>query len=123
MYPGLKMSFEHIGARKNAVVSAWLYWNARLSSREMDQKLENCGTIGYGDSHLEFMFCQINVLRIYAILHDAAGALRTQNYKSQGYCYMIGGGPKSCVLVHVTRLLRCLYIELSLPAIFKSFDY
>ena len=31
-------------------------WDSRLSLREMDQKLKIGGTIGYGDSYLDFFF-------------------------------------------------------------------
>ena len=36
---------------------------------------------------------------------------------------MIGRGPKSCLLGHVTGLLFCLYVKLFLPSIFKSVDF
>ena len=36
---------------------------------------------------------------------------------------MIGGGPNSCLLSHVTGLLLCLYIKLFLPSIFNSVDF
>ena len=36
---------------------------------------------------------------------------------------MIGRGPKSCLLGHVTGLLYCLYVKLFLPSNFNSFDF
>ena len=68
----------------------------------MDEKFEFGGTIGYGDSYLEFLFRHFKVFRIRAILHDAAGAVRAHSGKGPGYCYMIGRGPNSCMLGHVT---------------------
>ena len=123
LYPGLKMSFEHNSVRKNLFVSACFCWDSRLSSREMDQKLKFGGTIGYGDSYLEFLFRHFKILTIQATLHDAAGAVRAHGAKGPGYCYMMGGGPNSCLLGHETGLFFCLYVKTFLPSIFNSVDF
>ena len=49
LYPGLEMSFEHKSVRKNLFLSACFCWDSGLSSREMDQKFEFAGLIGYGN--------------------------------------------------------------------------
>ena len=43
--------------------------------------------------------------------------------KVPGYCYMIGRGPNSCLLGHVTGLLFCPYVKIFLPSIFNSLDF
>ena len=48
--------------------------------------------------------------------------MRAHSGKGLGYCYMIGRGPNSCLLGHVTGLLLCLYVKLFLPSIFSSVD-
>ena len=111
LYPGLKMSFAHKSVRKNLFLSACFCWDSRLSLREMDQKFEFGGTVGYGDSYLEFLFRHFKVFRLHTILHDAAGAVRAHSGKGLGYCYMIGRRPDSCLLGHVTGLLFCLYVK------------
>ena len=93
LYPGLKLSFEHKSVRKNLFLSACFCWDSRLSSREMDQTFEFIGTIGYGNSYLEKFFRHFKKLRLHAILHDAAGAMRAHSDKGPGYCYMVGRGP------------------------------
>ena len=117
------MSFEHNSLRQNLFLSACFCWDSRLSSREMDQKLEFGGTYGYGDSYLEFLFRHFKVFRLDAIVHDAAGAVRSQSGRSAGYCYMIGRGPNSYLLGHVTVLLLYLYANSFLPSIFKFVDF
>ena len=102
LYPGLKLSFEHNSVRKNLFLSACFCWDSRLSLRGMDQKDKFGGTIGYGNSYLELLFRHFKKFRLHAILHDAAGAVRAHSGKGPGYCYMIGRGPKSCLLGHVT---------------------
>ena len=89
----------------------------------MDQKFPFGGLIGYGNSYLDSLLCYSKVFRLHAILHDAAGAVRSHTGKGPGYCYMIGQGRNSCLLNDVTGLLFCLQVKLFLPSIFKSDDF
>ena len=123
LYPGFKNSFEHNSVRKNLFLSACFCWDSRLSLREMDQKFTFRGTIGSGDSYLEFSFRPNKVLRRHAILYVAVGAVRAQNGRRPGYCYMIERGPNSRLLGHVTGLLFCLFVKIFLPSIFVSVDF
>ena len=56
----------------------------------MDQKLKYGGTIGYGDSSLEFFFRPFIVIELRAKLLDAVEAVRAHSGIGPGYCYMIG---------------------------------
>ena len=114
------MSFEHNSVRKNLFLGACFVWDSRLSLPKVDQRFKFSGTIGFRISCLEFLFHHFKVFRLHTILHDAAGALRAHSGKGPGYCYMIGGGPKSCLLDHVAGLLFCFYVKLFLPSIFNS---
>ena len=87
------MSFENNSVRKNLILSACFFWDTRFFLRELDQIYKFGGTIGYGESYLEFLFRHFKVFRLHAILHDAAGAVRAYSGKGPGYCYMIGRGP------------------------------
>ena len=102
LYPGLKVTFKHNSVRKNLFLSACFCWDSGLSLREMDQKLELGGFIGYGNSCLGSVFRYSIVFTLHEILHDAVRAVRTHSGKGPGYCYMIGRGPDSCLLGHVT---------------------
>ena len=123
LYPGLKMTIEHNSVPKNLFLSACFCWDSKLSLRKMDQKLKFGGTIGYGHSSLDSVFCYSNVFRLHAILLDAAGAVRSHSSKGPGYCYMIGRGPNSCLLGHVTGILFCLYSKILLLSIFNLIDF
>ena len=81
------------------------------------------GTIGYGDSYLEFLFRHFKVFTLQAILHDAAGAVQAHSGRGFGYCYMIGRGPISRLLGQVTELLIWLYVKIFLPSNFSSVDF
>ena len=106
LYLGLKMSVEHNSVRKKKTfLSACFCWDSGLSLREMDQKFEFGALIGYRNSCLDSVFRYSKVFRLLAILHDAAGAVRSHSGRGPGYCYMIGRGPNSCLLGHVTGQL------------------
>ena len=111
LYPGLKVSFGHKKARQNLFLSPSFCWNSRLSLRKMDPEYKFGGTIGYGNSYLELLFRHFKIFRLHGILHDAAGEVRAHSDNGPGYCYMIGRGPSSCLLGHVTGLLFCLYVN------------
>ena len=123
LYPVFKMSFEHNNIRKNLFLSACFCWDSGLSLREKDQKFKFGGLISFGSSCLDSVFRYFKVFRLQAILHDAAGAVRSHSGKGPGYCYMIGRGPNSSLLGHVTGLLFWLYVKLFLPSIFNSVDF
>ena len=112
LYPGLKRSFEPKSVRKNLFLSACFCWDSGLSLRKMDQKFKFGGLIDYEYSCLDSLVLYSTVFRLHAMLHDAAGAVRTHSGKGPGYCYMIGRGPNFCLLGHVTGLLFCLYVKL-----------
>ena len=123
LYTGLNMSFEHNSVRKNLFLSACFCWDSSLSLGEMDQKFIFRRLIGYGNSCLHSVFHYSKVFGLHAKLNDAAAAVRSHTGKGPGYCYMIGRGPNSCLLGHVTGLLFCLYVKLFLPSIFNSVDF
>ena len=123
LYLGLKLSFEHKSFRKNLFLSSCFCWDSRLSLCEMDQKFKFGGSIGHGGSNLKFLFRHFKVLRLHAILHDAAAAVRANSGKGLGYCHMMGRGQKTCLLGHVTGLLFRRYVTIFLPSISNSVDF
>ena len=123
LYPGLKMSFEHNSVRKNPFLSACFCWGSNLCLREVDQKFRFRGLIGYGNSCLDSEFCYSKVFRLHAILNNAARAVRIHSGEGAGCSNMIGQGPNSFLLGHVTGLHVCLYRELFLPSISISVDF
>ena len=122
LYPGLKLTFEYNNVRKNLFRSACFCWDSGISLREMDKNFKFGGLIGYGNSFLDPVFPYSKGFRLHAIVHDAAGAVRSHTGKGPCYCYMIGRGPNSCLLDHVTGLIFCLYAKIFLPSIFNSVD-
>ena len=81
LYPGLKMTFEHNSLRKSLFLSACFLWDSGISLREMDQKFNFGGLIGYRNLYLDSVFRYSKVFKLHAILHDAAGAVRSHTGK------------------------------------------
>ena len=84
LYPGLKMLVEHKNVRKNLVLSACFCYDSRICLREMDQKFPSGELIDCRNSYLDPILCYSKVLILHAILHDAAGAVRTHSGKGPG---------------------------------------
>ena len=103
---------------KKPFPSANSCWELRISLRCMDQK-NFCGSIGCGDSYLEFIINHFKIFKLQWKLHDASGAVRSSSGKRPGHCYLLGRGPNSCPLGHVTGLLFCPYVKLFTPSIFE----
>ena len=122
-YSGLKLCFTKNTVRENVFLSVCHCLDENFSLHEIDQEFPFGGLIGYGDSHLDKIFCSSKVFRLHSILHDAAGSVYLHNSKGPGYCYLIGRDPNSCLLGHVTGLLYCLYLKLFLPSIFNLVDF
>ena len=117
------MSFEHNSVRKKLFLSAGFCWHSSLFLCDMDHNFKFGGLIGYGNFYLDSLFRYSKVFRLHAILHDAAGAVRAHSNKGPGYCYLIGRGPNSCLLGHVTGLLFCLHVKIFLPSFFNSVNF
>ena len=117
------MSIENNSVGKNLFLSACFCWDSSFSSREIDQNFKFGGTIGYGDSYLEFLIRHFKISRLHAILQDAAAAVRAHSGKGPGYCYMIARGPNFCLLGQVTGLFFCLFVKISLRSIFNSVGF
>ena len=121
--PQSKSNFFHNCTQKNLFLSACYCWDGIVSLREVDQTFLHGGKVGHGDSYLHSVFRYSKLFRLHAILHDAAGAVRAHSGKGLGCCYMIGRGPNSCLLGHVTGLLFCLYVKFFLPSFFNFVDF
>ena len=119
----LKLRFTKNTVRKNLFFCVCHCLDENNSLDEKDQDFPFGGLIGYGDSHLAKIFRFSKVFRLHAILHDAAGSVYLHNGKGPRYCYMIGRGPNSCLLGHVTELLYCLFLKLFVPSIFNLVDF
>ena len=98
-YEGVVQNFPHNNIRKNYFLAACKYFLETKLSRENESgeiwsKLEELdrsspygGFIGPGKSIADDLFRWSKVVRLHAILHDAAGEVRNQYQIGPGYPY------------------------------------
>ena len=74
----IKLSFEPKSDWKNLFLSVCHSLNGRLYLRELVQKFKYGGTIGYGDSNMEFIFVAqryVNYMQYYMMLPEQCDRL------------------------------------------------
>ena len=104
---------------------SWVYVSVRRLDFLFMRWTKNLGLMGQlimGTSTRNIV-CYCKVLRLNAILHDAAGAVRPHSGIRPGYCYMVRRGPNSFLLGQVTGLLFCFFVKLFLPSIFNFINF
>ena len=108
--------------RKNYFLCTCIVLDSNINLKEMDQKFPFRGLIGYGNSCTDYFLANSKKLRLHAILHDAAGSVKSTTHKGPGYCYVLPRFPSSCFLRHVTGLFFCLYVKNFASAVYALFD-
>ena len=68
---------------KNCFLAACKLWDENIKLVAINHKFPNGGLIGYGNSFLDFFFARLKVFRLYAILHDSAGAVKATTNRVQ----------------------------------------
>ena len=109
--------------RENLFLSAFRCWDDRLYSSELHQKFIFGRVTGCVHSCMESLFYHSKRIRLHALLHDAAGAVRWHSYKGPHYWYKNGREPNSCQLGYATRLHFCFSVKLFLQSTFVFFDF
>lgn len=104
--------------REDQLVRRKLYFLAACSIIDDDINLEHArklrpygGLIGIDNSRLDRYLKFSKVLRLHAVLHDAAGFIKEYNQSGPGYAYALSCPINSCFVGHVSGLLFCLYIR------------
>ena len=106
----IKHDFSSNTKRKNYSLCTCIVLDPNINLKEMDQKLPFGGLIRYGNSCMDYFFANSKFFRLHAILHDAAGSVKSTTRKGPGFCYVLPSFPSSCFLNHVTGFLFCLNV-------------
>ena len=78
------MIFHQIRKEKTTFFVPVLFWIQTIL-KKIDQKIPFGGQIGYENSCM-FLFAYSKIFRFHAILHDAAGSVKSTTHKGPGYC-------------------------------------
>ena len=60
----------------------------------------------------DYFVAIFKIFRFFAILHDAAGSVKTTTHKGSSYCSDSPRLPSSCFFGHETGFFFCLYIKI-----------
>ena len=71
---------------------------------------------------MDYFFANSKIFRLHAILHDAAGSVKSTTYNGPGYFYVLTRFPSSCFLGHVTGLFFCFYVKIFASSVYALFD-
>ena len=108
----LKYDLSSNTKRKKYFLCNCIVLDPNINLKEMDQKFSFGGLIGYGNSCMDYFFANSNIFRLHAILHYAAGSVKSTTYKGPGSCYVLPRFRSSCFLGHVTGMFFCLYVKI-----------
>jgi len=118
----LSAHFPGNSLRKNYFLAACFLFYPEV---DLDQVNLNCqygGKIGIGDSYMHDYLSGSKILRLHAILHDAAGYVKTHYGMGPGYSYVIRFPGNSCFIGHVTGLTFCMYMKIIQRTIFHLLE-
>ncbi len=97
--------------RKNYFLAACFILKYNLNFNSVNEKCPYGGIIGCGNSNLDILFKYSKIFRLHAILHDAAGFIKSEFDEGPGYCYAFKCPINCCFLGHVTGIAFCLYLK------------
>lgn len=107
----VKLLYPNNSQRKNYFLAACKYLDNLVDLDLVETHVPYGGIIGIDNSRLDNLLGNFKCFRLHAILHDAAGYMKTQFNVGPGYCYMLPGLPNICILGHVTGLTYCLGVK------------
>ena len=115
-------SLSNNSMRKNYFLAACYLISPSVDIIEIDSHSPFGGLIGVGDSCLDSLLNKFKILRLHAILHDAAGFMKREYNLGPGYLYILNHVPTCfnlCWIGHVTGVLYCIFLALKSPIIFN----
>ena len=108
--------------RKNYFLATCKYLDNTVALEYLNECVPFGGIIGIDNSRLEYIFGRFKFMRLHAILHDAAGYMKSEFNSGPGYCYLFPWLPNFCILGHVTGLSYCLALKLFSP-FYSTLDF
>ena len=80
------------------------------------------GLIGIDDSSLDKYLKDSKLLRLHAILHDAAGFADEVHDTSPTYCYMLPWKCNHSLIGHLSGITFCIFVRLTRPELYQLLE-
>ena len=113
---------ETADIRRKYFLAACVHFDSNIPTDLATKLRPYGGLIGIENSRLDNYLKYSKVLRLHAILHDAAGFVKDLNSKGPGYCYAIDYSANSCFMGHVSGIAFCLFLKIFPPDIFHLLE-
>ena len=120
----VKKHFEDNTERKNFFLAVCYFHDPIVDLKLINEKAPFGGIIGIGDSKLEKVFGKFKIFKLHAVLHDAAGFMKTNYSMGPGYVYFSNQFSRlnSCLLGHVSGIIYCIYLSIVYKKVYESFN-
>lgn len=110
-YAFLQRYFAENTNRKNYFLAACAHIYPKVDLEIVNDVTPYGGIIGVNNSSLDCYLKHFKIFRLHAILHDAAGYMKTVYNKGPGYSYVLPMRWNCCFIGHLSGLPFCIFIK------------
>ena len=111
-YEAIETKFCRKSTRQKYFLAACLLFDPNIDLNIALKLRPYGGTIGIDNSSLDNYLKFSKVLRLHAILHDAAGFVKEYSGKGPGYGYTVYSPLSWCIIGHLSGVLFCIAAKL-----------
>ena len=126
IYLTVKKTYPENSDRRNyflAACSVFFFSSENELNYDVAIKLRPYGgLIGIVDSSLDKYLKDSKILRLHAILHDAAGFVDEVYNTGPTYCYMLPWKCNSSLIGHLSGITFCLFVKLTRPELYQLLE-
>ena len=125
IYTSLKQTYPDNSKRRNYFLAASSLFFVSSDNLNYDILIKlrpYGGLIGIDNSSLDKYLKNSKILRLHAILHDAAGFIHEFYQQGPTYCYMLPWNCNNSLLGHLSGIAFCLFIMLKRPEVYHLLE-
>ena len=125
VYTSLKQTYPDNSNRRNYFLAACSLFFVSSDNLNYDILIKlrpYGGLIGIDNSSLDKYLKNSKILRLHAILHDAAGFIHEFYQQGPTYCYMLPWNCNNSLLGHLSGIAFCLFIKLKKPEVYHLLE-
>ena len=121
-YRKILREFNALDARKKYFLAACQLFDPDIDVKIALKLRPYGGLIGIENSSVDPYLKHPKILRLHAILHDAAGFIMDYSKRGPGYSYVIPCPISSCFIGHVSGIMFCLFQNIFQPCLFSCLE-
>ena len=122
IFKQIEKTFPGNSKRKNYFLAACLHFDPNINLQTASKLRPYGGLIGIDNSSWEDRLKEPKILRLHAVLHDAAGFVHDLSQMGPGYTYALPCPVNSCYLGHASGIFFCYLLKLNRVATFSLLE-